>query len=181
MTRIVDGKITEAWTLWDVVGLMRQLGVVPDPAEGERNKAIVRRFYEELWNQGRMETADELFDEDFVGHAPGNAADSRGPDGVKKLIEMWRTAAPDLHVEIISQHAEGDKVATHFTCAGTQTGELMGIPPTGRFGVMAGIAITRIKDGKVVSDWGEFDLLGLMQQLGVVPGGPRTNGASERP
>jgi len=171
MTRIVDGKITEAWTLWDVVGLMRQLGVVPDAGKLERNKAIVRRFYEELWNEGRMETADELFDENFIGHAPGNAEDSRGPEGVKKLINMWRTAAPDLKVEIISQQAEGDKVATRFTCAGTQTGPLMGIDPTGNYGVMAGIAITRIVDGKVMSDWGEFDLLGLMQQLGVVPGG----------
>jgi steroid delta-isomerase-like uncharacterized protein len=177
MTRIAGGKIQEAWTLWDVVGLMRQLGVVPDPSLGERNKAIVRRFYEELWNEGRMETADELFDVDFVGHAPGNAEDSRGPEGVKKLIRMWREAAPDLKVEIVSQQAEGDKVATRFTCAGTQTGELMGIAPTGNFGVMAGIAITRIENGKVMSDWGEFDLLGLMQQLGVIPG---ANGSSRR-
>ena len=172
MTRIVDGKITDAWTMWDVVGLMRQLGVIPDPAQGERNKAIVRRFYQELWNEGRMEVADELFHADFVGHAPGAPEDTRGPEGVKILVEAWRTAAPDLRVEIESQHAEGDRVATRFTCTGTQTGPLLGIPPTGRRASMAGIAITHVRDGKVVSDWGEFDLLGLMQQLGVAPGPP---------
>jgi steroid delta-isomerase-like uncharacterized protein len=144
---------------------------VPDPTIGERNKALVRRFYQELWNEGRLEVADELFDEGFVGHAPGNAEDSRGPGGVKKLIQMWRTAAPDINVEIVSQHAEGDKVATRFVCSGTQTGPLLGIPPTGRHGKMAGIAITRFSpEGKVISDWGEFDLLGLLQQLGVAPG-----------
>ena len=86
------------------------------------------------------------------------------------LIQMWRTAAPDINVEIISQQAEGDKVATRFICSGTQTGPLLGIPPTGRHGKMAGIAITRFSpEGKVISDWGEFDLLGLLQQLGVAP------------
>jgi phytoene desaturase/steroid delta-isomerase-like uncharacterized protein len=177
-TRIVDGKITDAWTMWDVVGLMRQLGVIPDPAEGERNKAVVRRFYQELWNEGRMEVADELFDADFIGHAPGNAEDARGPEGVKQLVQAWRTAAPDLRVEIISQQAEGDRVATRFVCVGTQTGPLLGIPPTGRRAEMAGMAITRVREGKVMSDWGEFDLLGLMQQLGVAPGPPAGRPAS---
>jgi predicted ester cyclase len=98
---------------------------------------------------------------------------------VKILVEAWRTAAPDLRVEIESQHAEDDRVATRFTCTGTQTGPLLGIPPTGRRASMAGIAITHVRDGKVVSDWGEFDLLGLMQQLGVAPGAAR--GKAERP
>jgi phytoene desaturase/steroid delta-isomerase-like uncharacterized protein len=175
-TRIVDGKITDAWTMWDVVGLLRQLGVIPDPAKGERNKALVRRFYQELWNEGRLEVADELFDEDFVGHAPGAPEDSRGPEGVKKLVEMWRTAAPDLRLEIISQFAEDERVATRFVCTGTQTGPMFGFPPSGRRGSMAGMAITRFSDGMIVSDWGEFDLLGLMQQLGFVPGPADGNG-----
>src|SRR4029079_6849247 len=98
--------------------------------------------------------------------------DARGPEGVKQLVQAWRTAAPDLKVEIISQQAEGDRVATRFVCVGTQTGPLLGIPPTGRRAEMAGLAITRVLDGKVMSDWGEFDLLGLMQQLGVAPGPP---------
>jgi len=177
-TRIVDGKITDAWTMWDVVGLLRELGVIPDPAKGERNKALVRRFYQELWNEGRLEVADELFDAEFVGHAPGSPEDARGPEGVKKLVEMWRTAAPDLSVEIVSQFAEDDRVATRFVCTGTQTGPLLGFPPTGRRASMAGMAITRFRDGMIVSDWGEFDLMGLMQQLGVVPGPPGRNGGT---
>ena len=77
---------------------------------------------------------------------------------------MWRTAAPDLSIEIISQFAEDDRVATRFVCTGTQTGPMFGFPPTGRQSSMAGMAITRFSDGMIVSDWGEFDLLGLMQQ-----------------
>ena len=136
--------------------------------EEETNMAIVRRFYEELWNRGNYDVADEIFDEHFKGHAPGNTG-ARGPKGVKKFVAAWRKQVPDLRVEIDGQFAEGSKVATRFRCTGTHTRHLFGIRPTGNPLAMGGFAITRIENGKVVSDWGEFDIIGLLQQLGVVP------------
>jgi steroid delta-isomerase-like uncharacterized protein len=137
----------------------------------EQNKQIVRRFYQELWNEGKLESADELFAPDFVGHAPGNRG-TKGPEGVKQFVATWRDAMPDLHLTIDQQYAEGDMVGTVFTGTGTHTGPLMGIPPTGKSVTMSGMAIQHIANDKVVSDWGEFDMLGLMQQLGLAPSGP---------
>jgi predicted ester cyclase len=174
-TRIVDGKITDAWTMWDVVGLLRQFGVIPT-AKGERNKGARAEVLPGAVNEGRLEVADELFDEDFVGHAPWSPEDSRGPKASRSSWRRGGRQRSDLRIEIISQFAEDERVATRFVCTGTQTGPMFGFPPTGRRGSMAGMAITRFSDGMIVSDWGEFDLLGLMQQLGVVPGPPDGNG-----
>ncbi len=144
----------------------------------ESNKQLVQRFYDELWNKGNLDVADEIFAQDFIGHAPGNTDDTRGPEGVKKLVKMFRKATPDMKIVIDAQYAEGDKVGSQFTITGTQTGMWMGVRPTGRKIRMTGIAITRIKDGMVVSDWGEFDILGVLIQLGVVPGPPQANGGT---
>jgi steroid delta-isomerase-like uncharacterized protein len=137
----------------------------------EQNKRIVRRFYQELWNEGKLESADELFAPEFVGHAPGNTG-TKGPEGVKQFVATWRAAMPDLQLTIDQQYAEGDMVGTVFTGTGTQTGPLMGIPPTGKSVTVKGMAIQHLTNGQVVSDWGEFDILGLLQQLGVAPSGP---------
>ena len=147
----------------------------------ERNKQRVQYFYEELWNKGRLEVADEVFAPDFVGHAPGSQDDTKGPEGVKKVVTMFRKATPDVKLVIDAQYAEGDKVGSRFTLTGTQTGSLMGIRPTGRPIKMYGMAITRFNDeGMVVSDWGEFDLLGVLAQIGVMPTPPQPEGdASE--
>jgi steroid delta-isomerase-like uncharacterized protein len=190
INRIEGDRVAETWTCWDAAGMMMQLGIIPaPPAQGpaedvdaawsahaalpdgdssaEASKAVVRRFYAELWSEGRLDVADELFAPDFIGHAPGNSL-TRGPAGVKKLIGDWRTGVPDLRLEIHAQVAEGSRCTTRFTGHGTHQGLWLGIPPTGKEVSLSGIAITRIVDGKVVSDWGEFDVMGLLQQLGVV-------------
>jgi len=148
-------------------------------AQTEENKHVVQRFYEEMWNQGNYDVADEVFSPEFVGHAPGDMG-VRGNEAVKGFVKQWRDAFPDLNITIDAQHAEGEKVGTRFTCRGTNTGSLMGIPPTGKEATMYGAAITRVVDGKVVSDWGEFDVLGLLMQLGVVPSGPPGGGPPGR-
>jgi len=82
---------------------------------------------------------------------------------------MYRTAFPDVHFTIEDQIAEGDRVVTRWTARGTHQGPLVGIPPTSKQVTMSGIAIYRLVDGKIVEQWGVNDMLGLLQQLGVVP------------
>jgi steroid delta-isomerase-like uncharacterized protein len=190
ITRVTDDlKIAEAWTCWDIVSMLTQLGLAPGPegsfeepayadeprpfdeeahrnADPEETKRVVREFYDELWTKGNLDRAEDYFAPDFVGHAPGNTG-AKGPEGVRKLVGEWREGMPDMEIEIHAQHAEGSKVGTRFTGRGTHTGAFLGIPPTGKEASLSGIAITRVVDGKVVSDWGEFDMLGMLQQLGL--------------
>ena len=133
----------------------------------EDNKALVRRFFEELWNQGNLVVADELMAPSHVHHFPGK--DIQGPDGVKQLVSGIRTALPDFHLSTDDVIAEADKGVMRFTIHGTHQGEGMGLPPTGKRVVYTGIDIFRIADGKIVERWGEVDMLGLLQQLGVIP------------
>jgi len=137
----------------------------------EENKAIFRRFIEEVWNQGNLTVADELFAPDaFTPSAPQLPP---GPEGVKTIATLWRTAFPDFQMTIEDLIAEEDKVAARFTERGTHQGEFMGIAPTGRQMSVTEIGILRMVDGKVTESWYEVDMLSLMQQLGVIPP-PRT-------
>jgi steroid delta-isomerase-like uncharacterized protein len=136
----------------------------------EENKAIVRRAYEEVFSNGNFAVADELYTATHVNHYPGNPPGlPSGLEGFKQLIAFYRSAFPDLHFTIEDQIAEGDKVVTRTTSAGTNTGSLMGIPATGKSATITGIQIDRIADGKIVETWGNFDQLGLLQQIGIVP------------
>ena len=132
----------------------------------EQNKAIVRRYIEEAWNQGRLYVVDDLIVPDFVQHVPGVA---QGRQGVKQFFAMIRAAFPDVHNTIEDVIAEDDKVAWRSTITGTHQGTFRGIPPTGRSIRMTTMNILRIRNGKFVENWGEQDNLGLMQQLGVIP------------
>ncbi|MBM3134581.1 MAG: ester cyclase [Chloroflexi bacterium] len=134
----------------------------------EENKAIVRRWVEECYNKGNLAVADELIATNYVNHsAPLGQAPGR--EGEKQYATMIRSAYPDFHMAIEDQIAEGDKVVTRYTARGTHKGEFMGIPPTGKEITVTGIHIHRIAGGKVVEGWSEFDQLGALQQLGVVP------------
>jgi steroid delta-isomerase-like uncharacterized protein len=133
----------------------------------EQNKALDRRIFEAVSNKN-LDALDELMAPDMVDHElpPGLPA---GRDGTKAFLGMFISAFPDIKVTIEDQIAEGDKVVTRWTATGTHTGELMGIPATGKQVTMKGIDITRFSGGKNVEDWGQFDQMGLMQQLGVIP------------
>jgi len=134
----------------------------------EELKAISRRLIEEVWNKGDLDVVDELIASDYVFHDPA-APEVRGPEGLKQLVSMYRTAYPDLHFTIEDQIAEGDKVANRWTATGTHQGELMGIPATGEQVTTTGISITRYEAGKAVAEWANWDTLGMLQQLGVIP------------
>ena len=134
----------------------------------EENKAIERRFFEEVVNKGNLAVIDELVAANFVDHsAPPGVAPDR--EGYKQFFTMAHSAFPDFHSTLEDMIAEGDMVVQRFTARGTHKGEWMGIAPTGKQFTMPGIGIHRITGGKIVEDWVSMDMLGMMQQLGVVP------------
>ena len=134
----------------------------------EENKALVRRFVDEVQSAGNIDAIDELCSPEFVNHsAPSGMPPNR--EGVKQVTAMFRQAFPDSYFTVEDMIAEGDKVATHKTFHGTHEGEFMGMPPTGRRVSMELIDIVRISEGRVVEHWSMGDNLGMMQQLGVIP------------
>jgi steroid delta-isomerase-like uncharacterized protein len=136
----------------------------------EQNKTLVRRYWEEVWNKGNLAVVDELIATDFDGHPlPGEPDFGRGPAGQKQLVGMYRTAFPDLRMTIEDMTAEGDRVVVRWTARGSQTGEMMGIPATGKHTTVTGMFMGRVAAGKIAEGWGNFDALGMMQQLGVIP------------
>ena len=134
----------------------------------EVNKASMRRFYDEVFNKKNGAAIDEFINPNQVDHAapPGTP---RGLMGAKQTITMYLTAFPDLHFTVEDIIAEGDKVVTRLTVHGTQQGEFMGIPPTGKQATTTAIDINRLVGGKSIEHWLQMDTLSLLQQLGVVP------------
>jgi len=138
----------------------------------EENKAIVRRYYDEVLTGRNLKVADELFAPDFVSHSPsGKVVDLTT---YLQAVSMSHSAFLDLNVTVEDQIAEGNRVVTRWTAHGTQTGIYMGIPPTGRELTVSAIHIHRLADGRLVEHWEQIDTFGALQQLGVLP----TPGAS---
>lgn len=182
------GLMDARWQEWDGLSVMQQMGVIPAQpgADGNipapvppfvmngvdgpmtspsENKALARYFIDEVWNKGNLPVADEIFHPKAT--SPSAPQLPTGGEGVKVLAQMFRQAMPDYHIEIIDLLADGDYVLARFTQSGTQRGELMGIPPTGKKATWGEIGILRFAAGKVVESWYNVDMLGLMQQLGV--------------
>ena len=135
----------------------------------EENKALVRRYFEEIWDKGNLDLIDELFTTNFVRHGPtGTEGEVRGQEGFESLVTMYRSALPDLRIPIEDQIVEGDTVVTRWTARGTHQGELMGNAPTGNPATVTGILIDRISGGKIEEEWVDYDTLHLMQQIGAV-------------
>ena len=136
----------------------------------EQNKAIVRRVPEEITSQGKLELIDELFSPDIVDHTfTPELGLTPGREGIRQFISMLRAAFPDIDIKVQDAIAEGDKVVVRNSAQGTHQGEFMGIPPSGKHATWSEIHIARITDGKIVEHWANVDLLGMLQQLGVVP------------
>lgn len=137
----------------------------------EANKAIARLDFEEIWSNQNLDVVDELYPEDHVRHDPADPQGGvNGVEAYKQLVAGYFRAFPDLHFTVDDMIAEGDKVVTRWTATGTHKGELMDIPPTGTNVSVTGISIQRIENGKVLEEWVNWDTMGLMQQLGVIPG-----------
>ena len=135
----------------------------------EDNKAIVRRWSEELWSQGKLEVADEIVAPDYVRHDPGDPFPARGPEDVKRLVGMLRAMLPDLTITIEDMIGEGDKVMIRYTGAATDTEGFMGKPATGIETRTAAMQLFRLANGQIVESWAVRDDLGTLRQLGRLP------------
>ena len=133
----------------------------------EENKAIVRRLFEEM-NRGNLDAADEIFADDFVNHSPGPGG-TPDREGLKQYIARIHASFPDYHYHVEDMIAEGDKVVYRFLMSGTDTGGIMGMPPTGKQVKAESIGILRFAHGKAVERWNIPDTLGMLQQLGIMP------------
>lgn len=132
------------------------------------NKALSRRWFEEVWNKGDLEVIDEMVAPDATFRDPV-AGELRGPESAREMVTRYRQAFPDIHLTIEEQVAEGDTVVTRWTARGTHQGELMGIAATDKEVTVHGIQIDRISGGKFTGGEGAWDALGMFRQLGVVP------------
>jgi steroid delta-isomerase-like uncharacterized protein len=135
----------------------------------EEIKALVRRQEEDLFGGGDLELADEIYATDYVGHDPSNPEEVRGLQAAKQAAADYRRAFPDLRVTVEELIAEEDKVAARLRVRGTHLGDLNGIAPTGRRVDFTGIVMSRVEGGRIAEDWANFDDLGMMRQLGVIP------------
>lgn len=134
------------------------------------NKAIVRRWFDEVWNRGREETIDELFAPHGIGYGLGDTdVPTRGPAEFKLFANNLRGAIADIHMTIEDIMAEGDKVTVRITVEGTHTGSQLGVAPTGRRIRIAGVVMVRIANGQIVEGWNSWDQLGLLRQIGALP------------
>jgi steroid delta-isomerase-like uncharacterized protein len=134
---------------------------------GDTNKQVVRRFYEELWNRGNFDAADELISPDYIRHdlRPGEAPP--GPAGQKAVAEKFRAGFPDVRLEVEALVAEGNLVAARWSMSGTHTGHWGDVAATGRKVRFTGVNFFRIVDGMIAEIWNVRDDLGLREQLGA--------------
>jgi steroid delta-isomerase-like uncharacterized protein len=137
-------------------------------AEGEKNLALMKRFYSEVCNQGNVDLIDELVAPDLVEHEvfPGLEPNR---EGLKQFFRYFRSAFPDLHFQVDDIFTAGDKVVARVTIHGTHKGEFMGMAPTGKKISVPAFDILRFAGGKIVEHWGLTDSMTMMQQLGALP------------
>ena len=134
----------------------------------DANKALVRRFVDEVFMHGRLDAVDELLADDFVSHTWRSTGDGKGD--LRRAIDRLSTFLADVSFTIEDLIAEGDRVAVRVTARATQVGEFMGLAPSGKGYAIGEIHIFRIRDGKVAEHWHQYDQLGMLRQLGAMPG-----------
>jgi steroid delta-isomerase-like uncharacterized protein len=137
----------------------------------EANKAIAQALYGDLFSQGKLDVADAIIADEYVNHdrsAPPGGWPG-GPAGFKAVVQTYRGAFPDLQFTIDDLVADGDRVVTRWTGRGINSGSLLGMPPSGRRIEVTGISIERFAGGKIVETWVNFDMFGMLQQVGALP------------
>jgi steroid delta-isomerase-like uncharacterized protein len=131
------------------------------------NKALVRRFYEEAWANGKLDVIDEVFANEYVRHDLRSTQALPGPEGQKRITADFRSAFPDLRFEVEFAIAEDEFVAARWAASGTHLGTWGAVEPTGRTATFSGVNIFRFENGKVAEIWNHRDDLGLMEQVGA--------------
>jgi steroid delta-isomerase-like uncharacterized protein len=134
----------------------------------DENKALGRRYFEDLWTAGDEDFIDRHVAADYVFHDSATPGGVRGTEGLRRYYGRYRLGFPDMRFTVEDQVAEGDKVVTRWSVEATQTGPFLGLPASGKSVHVTGINIFRILDGQIVEGWHNLDVLGLLQQLGIV-------------
>jgi steroid delta-isomerase-like uncharacterized protein len=144
--------------------------MMPEPSTLEANKALLRRWFEEVWNKGQAPAIDELLAADGIAHGLSDDAASpfRGPVDFKPFHEMFRGAFPNMEIAVEDMIAEGDKVAARCSVRGKHTGDHLGVTASDAPVEFTGMTIVRIKDGKIAEAWNNFDFLRMNKQIGAI-------------
>jgi steroid delta-isomerase-like uncharacterized protein len=129
---------------------------------------IVKRFTNESWNQENLDLLPEFFAEEYVGHDVPNPQPVLGPEGMRAFLHTFHLGLKNAHIELDDVIVTDDKVVTRWTGTGTHAGEVLGVPATGKAVTFTGIRIFRFADGKIVEGWVNWDVFGLMKQLGAI-------------
>jgi steroid delta-isomerase-like uncharacterized protein len=146
-----------------------QAGTPAGDARVARNEALLRAYFEDVWNRGDLDALDRLLAPGYVNHTPSFGYPPPGPDGLKPIVKAIRAAFPDLHYVIEDVIATPTHVVARVRMQGTQTGTLFGAPPTERRIDVQQINIERIEHGRIVEHWRVTDELEMLRQLGRVP------------
>jgi predicted ester cyclase len=141
--------------------------------------SLVERFFSQGFNEGDIGALSTFIHPNHRNHDPTAPEVPYGPEGVRRLVELYRRAFPDIHFEHEDLTSVGDKVAHRWTFTGTHRGEIMGIEPTGRSVAVQGIEVNRIADGKIAESWAISDALGMLEQLGAEIRGPAAGAWSQ--
>lgn len=138
-------------------------------------RAVIERWFEEVWNQGKLDAMPEMMAEDAIVHGlpVEGAGGPCGPAKFRPFVEQFRSAFPDMHFVVEDVIEEGDKIVARCSVSGTHQGETLGVASTNKPIAISGITIARIRDGKIVEGWNNYDMMGLFHQIGAIqpPGG----------
>jgi steroid delta-isomerase-like uncharacterized protein len=136
----------------------------------DSSETLLHRWFEEVWNKGRADAIDEMFDCDGIAHGlrddKGN--EPCGPAGFKPFFESFRAAFPDMKIVVEDTVVEGDKIAARCTVRGTHAGDGLGLAATNMPVEFTGICIVRVRDGKIIEAWNNFDFMSMFQQVGAL-------------
>lgn len=133
----------------------------------EKNKLLVLRHFDEIFNKGNLDFADEAYTPRCVVHDPVLPNVPRGPEGMKEYARTYRGPVPDLHFEPLDTVGEGDYVSARWTVTGTHQGTLLALPGTGRFAAISGLSMYRFENGRIAESWVHWDVLGMLKSLGL--------------
>jgi steroid delta-isomerase-like uncharacterized protein len=132
-------------------------------------KALTRQWFKEVWSRGNLGVADQIVASNYQNHDPAGAMPASGLAGFKQHVTNYRTALPDLVINVDHLAVADDRVTVRWTARGTHKGELFGISPTEKQVTTTGISILRVVSGKIVEHWVNWDTLGMLRQLGAAP------------
>jgi len=142
----------------------------------DERKDRIRQLFNELWNNGNLDFVDEVCAPHCSFHDPSFPVE--GVAGIKEQARQLRTAQADLHVDVHDVLADGDLTASRWTLGGTATGEFRGLPATGKTYVMTGMTCDKWEGDRIVESWVTYDLLGALQQLGIIPAMAQSDSSS---